>query len=62
MALRQAFLRYGLPHTLRLDHDTVFYHTSSASPSPTVLFLWLLAPGIEVHFFRKGRPTRSWSD
>lgn len=57
LALRRAFLRYGLPQRLSLDHDTTFYDSLSASPFPTQLHLWLLALGIEVHFIHLGRPT-----
>lgn len=57
LALRRAFLCYGLPQRLSLDHDTTFYDSLSASPFPTQLHLWLLALGIEVHFIPFGRPT-----
>lgn len=56
-ALRRAFLHYGLPERLSLDHDSVFYDNTSASPYPSVLHLWLIALGVEVRFIRKGRPT-----
>jgi hypothetical protein len=57
LALRRAFLRYGLPQRLSLDHDTTFYDSLSASPFPTQLHLWLLALGIDVHFIHLARPT-----
>jgi hypothetical protein len=57
-ALRRAFLRFGLPAGLSLDHDTVFHDPTSASPFPSRLHLWLLALGINVRFIAVGRPTQ----
>ncbi len=57
LSLRRAFLTYGLPETLTLDHGTVFYDNTTPSPFPTRLHLWLLALGIQVHFTRKRCPT-----
>ncbi len=57
LALRRAFLGYGRPERLSLDHDSVFYDNTSASPFPTRLHLWLIALGIEVRFIPEGRPT-----
>jgi hypothetical protein len=53
----RAFLTYGLPETLTLDHGTVFYDNTAPSPFPTRLHLWLLALGIQVRFTRKRCPT-----
>jgi transposase-like protein len=58
LALRRAFLRFGLPESLSLDHDTVFADPTSASPYPTTLHLWLLALGVSVRFSAVGRPTQ----
>jgi len=58
LALRRAFLRFGLPAQLSLDHDTVFADPTSASPYPTTLHLWLLALGVSVRFIAVGRPTQ----
>jgi hypothetical protein len=58
LALRRAFLRFGLPGSLSLDHDSVFADPTSASPYPTRLHLWLLALGIGVRFIDVGRPTQ----
>lgn len=58
LALRRAFLRFGLPGSLSLDHDSVFADPTSASPYPTRLHLWLLALGVEVRFIAVGRPTQ----
>ena len=52
LTLRRAFLTYGLPQTLTLDHGTVFYDNSTPSPFPTRLHLWLLALGVQVRFTR----------
>jgi hypothetical protein len=50
-------MRYGRPKRISLDHDSVFYDNTSASPYPTTLHLWMIALGIDVSFIRKGRPT-----
>ena len=57
LALRRGFLRYGLPKELSLDHDSVFFDNTSASPYPSRLHLWALALGLQVHFIHEGRPT-----
>ncbi len=57
LALRRAFLTYGLPQLLTLDHGTVFYDNTTPSPFPTKLHLWLLALGVHVRFTRKRCPT-----
>ena len=57
LMLRRAFLMTGLPRCITLDHGTVFYDNTSASPFPTRLHLWLLALGIDVCFTRKRCPT-----
>ena len=54
--LRRAFMRYGLPERISLDHDSVFYDNACASPYPTTLHLWLTALGIEVRFIEKKPP------
>jgi hypothetical protein len=50
LALRLAFVEWGLPRQLQVDHASVFYDSHAASPFPTRLHLWLVALGIEVHF------------
>lgn len=57
LVLRRAFVRYGLPERLSLDHDSVFYDNTCPSPYPTTLHLWAIALGVEVCFSRKGCPT-----
>lgn len=56
-ALRLAFVDWGLPQALQVDHESVFYDNKSKSPFPTLLHLWLIALGITLHFGRYGRPT-----
>lgn len=56
LALRQAFIRYGLPERVSLDHDGVFHDNGSPSPFPTVLHLWLIALGVEVRFISQPPP------
>jgi hypothetical protein len=57
LALRRAFLRYGLPNGLSLDHDSAFFDNTSASPYPSQLHLWAIALGVTVRFIHVGRPT-----
>lgn len=57
LTLRRAFLTYGLPEALTLDHGTVFNDNATPSPFPTWLHLWLLVLGIQVRFTRKRCPT-----
>jgi transposase-like protein len=56
LVLRRAFLRYGLPQRVSLDHDSVFYDNASASPYPTTLHLWLIALDVEVRFIKQEPP------
>lgn len=54
--LRRAFVRYGLPEQISLDHDSAFYDNKSASPFPSRIHLWLLALGVQVRFIHKPPP------
>jgi len=56
LAMRRAFVNYGLPERISLDHDGVFYDNGNASPFPMVLHLWLIALGVEVRFIHKTPP------
>jgi transposase len=56
LVLRRAFVNWGLPEQISLDHDSVFYDNASASPFPTRLHLWMIALGIEVRFIEKRPP------
>ena len=56
LALRQAFVNFGLPQRLSLDHDSVFFDNTHASPFPSVFHLWLIALGVEVRFIDKRPP------
>lgn len=56
-ALRLAFMEWGLPRALQVDHESVFYDSKSKSPFPTPLHLWLLALGVRLHFGRHARAT-----
>ena len=57
IALRLAFMDWGLPQRLAVDHESVFYDNDSPSPFPTRWHLWLLALGISVVFGHVARPT-----
>lgn len=56
-ALRLAFVDWGLPQALQVDHESVFYDNKTKSPFPTLLHLWLVALGVTLHFGRYGQPT-----
>lgn len=54
--LRRAFVRYGLPEQISLDHDSAFYDNKSASPFPSMIHLWLIGLGVQVRFIHKRSP------
>ena len=54
--LRRAFIRYGLPEQISLDHDSAFYDNKSTSPFPSVIYLWLIGLGVQVRFIHKRPP------
>jgi transposase len=54
--LRRAFIRYGLPEQISLDHDSAFYDNKSASPCPSVIHLWLIGLGVQVRFIHRRPP------
>ena len=54
--LRRAFIRYGMPEQISLDHDSAFYDNKSASPFPSVIHLWLIGLGVQVRFIHKKPP------
>jgi len=54
--LRRAFIRYGLPEQISLDHDSVFFDNESASPFPSRIHLWLIGLGVGVRFIDKRPP------
>lgn len=56
LALRCAFLQYGLPERISLDHDSAFFDNTSLSPYPSHLHLWLIALGVAVFFIEKPPP------
>lgn len=56
LVLRRAFVNYGLPERISLDHDSVFYDNASASPFPSTIHLWLIALGVDVRFIEKPPP------
>lgn len=57
LVLRRAFIEFGLPEQISLDHDSVFYDNRCASPFPTLLHLWLIALGIQVRFIHLPPPS-----
>lgn len=57
MALRLAFVDWGLPKQVHVDHASVFFDNSTKSPFPSRIHLWLTALGIDVTFSRRYRAT-----
>lgn len=55
-SLRIAFEQWGLPRSIRVDHDTVFYEQRTASPFPKAIHLWLLSLGVELCFIQNKPP------
>lgn len=56
-ALRTAFMQWGLPEMLQVDHESVFYDNRTRSPFPTCFHLWLVALGIPLTFIPVHQPT-----
>jgi len=56
LTLRRAFLTFGLPQRISLDHDGAFFDNTSPSPFPSLLHLWLVALGVSVRFIRRRPP------
>lgn len=56
LVLRRAFIRYGLPEQISLDHDSAFYDNKSKSPFPSIIHLWLIALAVQVRFIHKKPP------
>ena len=56
LVLRCAFLHYGLPKQISLDHDSAFFDNTCPSPYPSRLQLWLVALGVGVVFIEKPPP------
>lgn len=54
--LRRAFIRYGLPEQISLDHDTAFFDSKTVSPFPSVIHLWLIGLGVQVRFIERRPP------
>ena len=55
-ALRLAFVDWGLPERLQVDHESVFFDNNTKSPYPTRLHQWLLALGVSLRFGRPRQP------
>ncbi len=54
--LRLAFMEWGLPQTIQVDHESVFFDNRSKSPFPTRFHLWLISLGIQLSFIRVHQP------
>lgn len=58
-AARLAFERRGLPRSIRVDHDSVFYENNSSSPFPKLFQLWLIGLGVELCFITRKPPSEN---
>jgi transposase len=58
LILRCAFVQYGLPKGVTLDHDSAFFDNTSHSPYPSRLHLWLVGLGVGVVFITKPPPAQ----
>ena len=56
VVLRSAFMEWGLPQSLQVDHESAFYDNRSKSPFPSRLHLWLIALGVSLTFIRYNQP------
>lgn len=56
IALRLAFVDWGLPERMQVDRESVFHDNHTKSPYPTRLHQWLLALGVSLHFGRPRQP------
>jgi len=55
-ALRLAFVEFGMPVKIQVDHAGVFFDNTHKSPFPTKFHLWLISLGIDLIFSRKAQP------
>ncbi|MEM9920971.1 MAG: hypothetical protein AAF990_22920 [Bacteroidota bacterium] len=58
-SLRLAFEQWGLPRSIRVDKESVFYENTSRSPFPQQLHMWLLSLGVELCFLTKAPPQQN---
>ena len=59
LSLRRAFLTYGFPQVLTLDHGTVFYDNTTPSPFPTRLHSLVTCPWRASALYAQAVPNRS---
>lgn len=57
-ALRLAFEEFGLPKAIQVDKDSVFIDTTSKSPIPSAVHLFVLGLGIELRFIDVAPPAK----
>lgn len=55
-ALRLGFLEFGRCNRLQLDHESIYYENTNATPFPTPFHLWVLSMGISISFTPKAKP------
>lgn len=54
--LRLAWMEFGMNNCLQLDHESVFYDNTHASPFPTPFCLWSIALGNQIIYTPGGKP------
>jgi len=57
-ALRLAFEQWGLPKAIQVDRDSVFIDSTSRSPFPRQIYLWLLSLGVKLCFIHLPPPLK----
>jgi len=56
--LRLAFEQWGLPKAIQMDRDSIFIDSTSKSPYPSRLHLFLISLGIKVYFINVPPPQK----
>lgn len=57
-ALRLGFEEFGLPKAIKVDKDSVFIDSTSQSPFPSLVHLFLVGLGIELCFIHQAPPAK----
>lgn len=59
--VRLAFIEWGLPKTIQVDKDSVFFESTSKSAFPTIFHLWLVGLGVDLRFITQPPPKENAS-
>lgn len=57
-AMRFGFEQFGLPKAIQVDRDTAFVDSKPTSPFPSLIHLYLIGLGIEIHFIKVPPPQK----